>query len=437
MKFRNISFLFNIIILFANASRSPAQSTREEVLRECERVAAAIGEEFDAASAVCRAPRPNGSGLSRWAVHVGEKLFVVDGTDGRIRGYSNLGLSRQLRSASLDVEPFFRNDSQIWSRCEGLRSAIGAESVEPGRIRHPGSDRAETRLQVIVEYEASPFGFRTNGNGNSFSVSLDRRTGQVVQFSSVSGWIYETPRVLISADVACELASQIRGVDRRTVQGSVLQYSVPNAEFGSTRGGFFHARRLRLAFNVQFSDALVLIDSETGECLGGALAAAGEKKRVAQVPRPDQPVNHGIAKQKSLVTSFLRDAQCPPEGFDSISYGMKGSVVAYCNKRGYETSEIWISQGIIHHALIRAKVQTAKKAISTSVQAIAALRKIMPGISPKAAKVTFEKAKKGSWDKWVIGQKIVQIDVKSPGKMASVHAAFVVATGQLVIFSRY
>lgn len=209
-------------------------------------------------------------------------MVILDGRDGALRGIFNLAREREIASRPRSgTKGRFAEPSQAWRRGREILKQAGVQEGAFVQTRLKSFPRSNTiadshRDRVIMAFESRPFGYPTNGAGNSATVAIDGITGEVLRLRNDVGWSYAKPNIKVTTQQAIDLAKRVATIAGLGSFGSKpassLSYALSDRSFGSPRGEQLRAQKqVRLAYSVDFGRAVVLIDSETGECLGGSL----------------------------------------------------------------------------------------------------------------------------------------------------------------------
>lgn len=281
-----------------------SELTEAQAKAKCVNVAQRWGIDLPAGpySAERRQMRLSSSG-SYWSVSFGdgERRFSVDEQNGEIRHYSDLTL--ELKARQLTANPagkFWSTTEQLWAKGESILDAVNVRGLVRAKItRRTPENRRGYFGEVHLHFETGPYGYKANGFGNSSEIIFEEKTGKLRYFRVSRGFTYDPPRVVISSDRAKQLAAAICHESADHARAN-LMYITPNDGWNSTRGpALKRAKRLRLVYDCSFRIApSVLIDAETGECLGGERMLADgsslKKKPPTQNPPPTKKSKGGI-----------------------------------------------------------------------------------------------------------------------------------------------
>ncbi|MFN8219600.1 MAG: hypothetical protein U0S12_05645 [Fimbriimonadales bacterium] len=285
-------------------------------------------------------PRP------RITVLLGEQLFLFDPNTYRIDGYTDLMLDTELRTLKSPPSNSFSTNEQIWRRGEVLmRSIVPDLNLRRGDLRTggEGSGSAQRAGRLLMTFEEQPGGWRTMGNGNRLQLELDSRSGAVVSFAVSRGWSYGPATAKVSSATAVRTALSVaRG--RGKFRGVQQYYVTPNAEFGSEAGRTWAAsRQCRLAFVVDLESLVVLIDCNTGDCIGGMEigASPAESSSQAEAKTSKEPL-------PAHAVRFLRLAGFPYEGWSSTGRYL-GRVQLYSDRDIKQNGSIGFTDELVYH----------------------------------------------------------------------------------------
>ena len=179
-------------------------------------------------------------------------------------------------------------DGALWSKASSLvQKVTSTHFVNRIATRYPWSNASEHhRGRGIAQFDQTPYGYRTFGNGNKAVVTVDTETGHLVSIEIEERWSYVAPPTIrIGAEAAKARALPHVGEGLRVDLG----YFTPNNGLGSITGAELLASRTsRLAYAVSSARGSALVDAQTGGILGGGLHSAVRGRQTRSVsPAPN------------------------------------------------------------------------------------------------------------------------------------------------------
>lgn len=265
--------------VFAQAGK-PIQVQRQE--QAASNVLSKVNLSFGKGSVQTRETGLRGA---RKLVAVGNEDVAVffDKDTQSLRGIFNFAKENAIQKGkNRTYRKFFTTNNSAWTKGNAVLTNLGIkdQALVATDIRvfpDIANTLAANKGQVVLNYETKPYGYRSYGDGNSITLTLDSQDGSLLRLIRRDGWTYGKANVKVTKAQAIKVAAQIaskHGFGGRSAT-TELRYALSDKSFGSPRGEQLRAQRIvRLSYNVTIGNATVLVDAETGECLGGSIRRA-------------------------------------------------------------------------------------------------------------------------------------------------------------------
>lgn len=250
---------------------------------------------IESASNICRALGISFDKLHARAAYfkgrVGDPVWIVGDTNMSIHLYPDTGRLWSISNIKRDMEirqrknrtdrSAFADENSIWKRGrQMLRQAdIDRASFFNSDFKQNPDGAAKneaSRGRASMTFEEHPHGYPTHNNGNSVTVTIDLQDGSLIEMFVFDGWSYATPNIKVTQaeaeKTAFAIASRQPRIDASLLGSpdSELQYSITNDGLGIAGGDAIRKRHeVRLCYRFSYNGVQVMIDSETGQCVGG------------------------------------------------------------------------------------------------------------------------------------------------------------------------